>query len=351
MKVDNKQQVEPPRSMVACESLVCSSRIRLARNLAGIAFPGWSGPSERAAVWERVVQVLRAAAHIEHPLIQTMGELEPLQRTMLQERRLISAELAAGDATSGVIYEESGRLSVMVNEEDHLRIQSVASGFSLQSAWLAAQALHADMEHALSFAFSPRWGYLTACPSNVGTGIRASVMVHLAGLRLMGELEPVVRGLERTGFAVRGVSGEGSSAYGGFCQISNQKTLGVDEPDTLRDVEDMVASVLRTERDARSRLIEIRPWVLEDAVARAYGLLRHARLLTTAESLDSLSMVMLGIDCRLIGGIDIPAIQVLMQEMQPGHLQFHQGRMLAVVDRDQFRARHVQQAVAAMELI
>ncbi len=331
--------------------LLWSSRVRLARNLDGIAYPGWSQPAERTAVWDRVVETVQRSICMQEPLVQTMGELDPLQRTILQERRLISAELASSDATCGVIYENSGRLSIMVNEEDHLRIQSVARGFAFDEAWSAAEALHAELEASLSFAFSDRLGYLTACPSNVGTGIRASVMVHLAGLRLMRELEPVVRGLERAGFAVRGVSGEGSNAYGGLCQISNQKTLGIGEAETLRDVEVMVTAVLQAERNARERLDAVRPWVLEDAVARAYGLLSHARLLTTGEALDNLSLIMLGIDCGLIGGIDISSVQRLMQEVQPGHLQFRHGTMLAVVDRDQYRAEHVQQVLETMELI
>ena len=350
MKADEIQTV-PSLEVEACNAVVCSSRVRLARNLEGIAFPGWADIPTRAAVWGRVVEALCTMSGFEDLQVQAVGGLDPLQRIMLQERQLISTELASGDESSGVMYEESGRLSVMVNEEDHLRIQSVAPGFSLQDAWSVAADLHARMEQVLAFAFSPRFGYLTACPSNVGTGIRASVMVHLVGLRLLGELDAVVRGLERTGFAVRGVSGEGSSAYGGFCQISNQKTLGIDELGTLHDVEDMVLSVLRAECDARARLLEVRPWTLEDAVARAYGLLRHARLLTTGEALESLSAIMLGVDRGLIRGVDTVTLRRLLRDVQPGHLQFHFGKTLAVVDRDQYRARYLQQALDTMELI
>ena len=335
----------------ACNAVVYSSRIRLARNLEGIAFPGWADAPTRAGVWERVVEALCAMPDFENLQVQAVGGLNPLQRIMLQERQLISAELASGDESCGVMYEESGRLSVMVNEEDHLRIQSVAPGFALQDAWSVAADLHARMEQLLAFSFSPRFGYLTACPSNVGTGIRASVMVHLVGLRLLGELDAVVRGLERTGFAVRGVSGEGSNAYGGFCQISNQKTLGVDELGTLHDVKDMVYSVLRAECDARVRLSEVRPWALEDAVARAYGLLRHARLLTTGEALENLSAILLGLDRGLIRGVDPALLQRLLRDVQPGHLQFHFGKSLAVVDRDQYRARYLQQALDTVELV
>jgi len=346
-KVESDNRLRVTKS----DAVLCSSRVRLARNLEGISFPGWSEPAERTAVWERVTEVVRMLSRFHDPTVQTICELDPLQRLILQERQLISTELVSGDAACGVIYEGSERLSIMVNEEDHLRIQSVAPGFALLDAWKAAHDLHTALEGELRFAFSPRYGYLTACPSNVGTGIRASVMVHLVALRLMGEFDAVVRGLERTGFAVRGVSGEGSYAYGGFCQISNQKTLGIDEAGTLRDVEDMVESVLRIERDARVRLLQMRPWVLEDHVSRAYGLLRHAKLLTTGEAFENLSAVLLGLDQGLIRGVDTASLRQLLREVQPGHLQFQEGRTLAVVDRDRYRARHIWQALATMELV
>ena len=336
---------------VPYDALAYSSRVRLARNLSGAPFPGWASAHERGAIWERVIQVVQDGTCLEAPCIRAMGELDPLERTILQERRLISAELAAGDATSGVIYEANGGLSVMVNEEDHLRLQGVAAGLALGTAWDAVQRLHAGLAARLPFAFSPCYGYLTACPSNVGTGIRASVMVHLAGLRLMGELDAVVRGLERTGFTVRGISGEGSSAQGGFCQISNQKTLGVSEAETLDDVQGIVETVLRAEYEARERLRHMRPLALEDAVARAYGVLQHARLLTTGEALDYLSSILLGVDRGMIAGVGLVALQALIREVQPGHLQFHYGETLAAGDRDRYRATLVRQALRAMELI
>lgn len=333
------------------DRMVWSSRVRLARNLEGISFPGWSGESERAAVWEQVIHAVGEKAGLDAPIVQSMRDLDPLQRLILQERRLISVELATGDGACGVMYEEHGRLSIMVNEEDHLRIQSVAQGLALQDAWRAAQALHLALEERLSFAFSTRYGYLTACPSNVGTGIRASVMVHLAGLRLLGELDAVVRGLERTGFAMRGISGEGSRAHGGFCQISNQRTLGLDEAETLSSVDDMVQNVLSAEQNARTRLSELSPWTLEDAVARAFALVRHARLLPTGEALEHLSAILLGIDKGLIKGVDPVFVQELVRDMQPGHLQLKYNKTLAAVDRDQYRSRHVRQALATMELV
>jgi protein arginine kinase len=333
------------------DALVCSSRIRLARNLRGYAFPGWADAQSRAQVWERISGVLRGTAAMHDPQVRAMGELDALERMILQERRLISLELAAGDATSGVIYESAGRLSIMINEEDHLRFQSVTTGFALQEAWDALQIVHDDLAGMLTFAFLPRYGYLTACPSNVGTGIRASVMVHLAGLRLLDELDAVMRGLARTGFAVRGISGEGSMARGGFCQISNQKTLGLSESETLQEVAAMVQSVLQAECGARDRLQCKRPLLLEDAVARAFAVLRHARLLTTSEALDHLSAVMLGVERGMLAGVDVVVVQSLLKEVQPGHLQFQSGRTLAPEERDQYRAIFLRQALASMELL
>ncbi|MFU8780963.1 MAG: ATP--guanido phosphotransferase [Kiritimatiellia bacterium] len=351
MKKTSKTRTRRIARPLPYEALVCSSRIRLARNLRGVPFPGWADTQARVQVWERVSGLLHGSACMSQPLVRAMGELDALERMILQERRLISLELAAGDATSGVIYESAGRLSIMINEEDHLRFQSVAPGFALQEAWNALQVVYDDVAAMLPFAFLPRYGYLTACPSNVGTGIRASVMVHLAGLRLLGELDAVVRGLQRTGFAVRGISGEGSSAKGGFCQISNQKTLGLSEADTLREVCTMVESVLQAEYGARDRLQHMRPLLLEDAVARAYGVLRHARLLSTGEALDYLSAVMLGVERGMLGGVDMGMIRDLLRDVQPGHLQFQSGRTLAPEERDQYRATYLRQALASMELI
>jgi len=351
MKVSSEQRETCPLPRIPYEMLVYSSRVRLARNLRGFPFPGWANTHARATVWAKVVHAVAAVPLLEDPCSRAMGELDGLSRTLLQERRLISAELASGDATSGVVYEQSGRLSVMVNEEDHLRLQGVASGFALPTAWEAVVRLHAGLAAQLDFAFSPRYGYLTACPSNVGTGIRASVMVHLAGLRLAGELDAVVRGLERTGFAVRGISGEGSSALGGFCQISNQRTLGVREDETLSAVAEMVETVLQAEYAVRARLSTVRPLVLEDAVARAYAVLRYARLLTTGEALDLLSAILLGLDRGMITGVGLVTLQELVRDVQPGHMQFRYGKTLAAGDRDRYRATLVRQALAAMELV
>jgi protein arginine kinase len=332
-------------------ALAYSSRVRLARNLQGMPFPGWAGVQARAAIWSRLRESVLDCGLLERPLVRAMGELDLAGRTLLLEERLISAELAAGDTTAGLIYEAGGSLSCMVNEEDHVRLQSVVPGFSLPAAWAGAERLHAALERRLAFAFSHEYGYLTACPSNVGTGIRASVMVHLAGLRLMGELEAVIRGLERTGYAVRGASGEGSCAYGSLYPVSNQKTLGCSEAETLSGVQGMVETLLQVEYNARLRLQQERALVLQDAVGRAYGLIRHAGLLTAGDALEGLSAVWLGLERGVVAGVRVSAVRDLLRDVQPGHLQVKYGGPLGAMERDRYRADFLREALATMEIL
>ncbi len=332
--------------------LIYSSRIRLARNLRGRPFPDWAAPEERASLLARVSGVLQASQPLRGATLRTMGSVGDLERTVLLERRLISPALAAGDATAAVLYTQDGQLSVMVNEEDHLRLQAVLPGAGLATVWDRLQALHAALEQHLAFAFSDRYGYVTACPSNTGTGMRASVMLHLAGLQVLGEMDAVARGLQRMGYAVRGAYGEGSAASGALYQISNQKTLGWSEEETIRNVDRTVGIVLNTERAARKRLWEAgRRLAVEDAIGRAYGQLRYAKLLSAGEAMDRLSALLLGIECGAIRGIPRDRVRTLMYDIQPGHLQVRSGTSLSAAERDAFRSRYLRQELATMELI
>ncbi len=330
--------------------VVFSSRVRVARNLRGVPFPGWAGANERATVLSHVRKVLLEYALLDRPSVRTMGELDVLERTVLLERRLISSELASGDATAAVLFEPGGHLSLMVNEEDHVRLQCVTNGFSLASAWQGVLQVLGGLECRLPFAFSPRYGYLTACPSNTGTGIRASVMVHLAGLRLLGEMDAVMRGLERMGYAVRGACGEGSAAFGGLYQISNQKTMGLSEAQTLDGVQNTVETVLQVETSARERLSQCQSVVLRDTVGRAYGTIRHAVLMSTGNAMDQLSDILLGVDRGLVRGVGIDTVQGLMRDIQPGHLQIRAGKTLDSNGRDEFRASYIRQSLETMEI-
>ncbi len=328
--------------------IVVSSRIRLARNVRGVAFPGWAGKEERVRLCRRLCECLAAAPAMEQPLVLEMARLEPLDRSLLVERHLISRELAERGEGSAVVVSRDEGLAAMVNEEDHLRLQAMAPGLELPALWERVNALDTGLERHMTYAFGERLGYLTACPTNVGTGLRASTMLHLVGLRLAGELEAVVKGLDRIGLAVRGIYGEGTEAFGHMFQISNQGTLGESESTILERLEMVVRDMVNHERNARARLLESRPVKVHDYIGRAIGVLEHARLLTSGEVLDFLSALRLGVELGLIKKLTTARLNEIMLSTQAAHLQKLTGRLLEQEPRDALRAGLVRQKLAGL---
>lgn len=343
----------PGMWLKAAESngVVVSSRIRLARNIDGVAFPGWAGEDECARVQGLLRDALTRVPSLQPGLITDMTDLALVDREFLRERHLISNELAQKSKGSGLVIREDEVLSVMVNEEDHLRLQAMRPGLQLAELWREIDALDSELERALHFAFSPTLGYLTACPTNVGTGLRASVMVHLPALRLLNEVEPMIKGLTKIGLAVRGLQGEGTEASGNMFQISNQTTLGESERGIIERLEQIATEVAEHERHGRARLMEQREAQVRDHVGRAYGILRHARVLSTSEMLDLLSGLRMGCELGMIKGLEVEAIHRLMLATQPGHLQKLEGRSINPDERDRLRARVVRQAVSPAILV
>lgn len=325
--------------------IIVSSRIRLARNLDGVAFPGWAGEDECVRIYERVGAALQSARSLSPCLMLDMAELAPVDREFLRERHLISNDLAQKSRGSGVVIRRDEELSVMVNEEDHLRLQALRPGFQLTELWTEISALDTELEAQLRFAFSPELGYLTACPTNVGTGLRASVMVHVPGLRLINEIEPIIKGLTKIGLAVRGLQGEGTEASGNMYQISNQTTLGESEPVIIERLTQIVGEVAHHEANARARLLEHREATVADYVGRSYGVLSHARVLGSQEALDMLSALRLGFELGMIKQLDIASINRLLLFSLPGHLQKVEGRAIPPDERDQVRARLIREIV------
>ena len=330
--------------------IVVSSRIRLARNLEGVAFPGWAGEDESVKIQARLWPLLQALPCLSPSLSLNMADLTPPERDLLRERHLISHDLARGGKGSGVVIRGDERLSVMVNEEDHLRLQAMRPGMGLHELWDEIGVLDDELGRQARFAFSPSLGYLTACPSNVGTGLRASVMVHVPALRLLNEIDPIIKGLTKIGLAVRGLQGEGTEASGNMFQISNQTTLGESESAIIERLIRIVGEVAAHEANARSRLMEERRVYLEDFVGRAYGVLSHARLLASQECLDMLSALRLGCEVGILSGLDVVEVNRLMLYTLPGHLQKAEGRVIPPDGRDVARARLVQQAVRRASL-
>jgi protein arginine kinase len=320
---------------------VVSSRIRLARNLRNSAFPGWAGEAECERIWAEMEPVLTGLKSLTPSLSVPMGELDELGRQILFERHLISREHAEKGKGSGLVVREDEAVSVMVNEEDHLRLQALRPGLDLQGAWQAINRMDSEIEAHVDYSFSPRLGYLTACPTNVGTGMRASVMLHLPGLHLMNEMNPVIKGMSKIGLAVRGLWGEGTEAAGNMFQISNQMTLGEKEEDIISNIEQIVLEIMDHEKNARLRLVERREVFAKDHVGRSYGILCHAHILTSKEALDLLSGLRLGIDLGILKQVERGVVDELFIMTQPGHLQRMEHKLLKPRDRDRLRARLV----------
>lgn len=319
------------------EGPVISSRIRLARNIDEFSFPGWASEEEKKSIWNEVKSIIPS---LEQEFISWgMNEASPLDKEILFERHLISQELARKDEGCGVFASPDECLAVMVNEEDHIRIQSLRPGLDLQGAWKAADKIDDEIESKLSYAFSPKLGYLTSCPSNVGTGMRASVMLHLPGLVLMEEMEPVINGISKIGLAVRGMWGEGTEAAGNMFQVSNQITLGRREDEIIAHLEQIVLELIEHENNARQRLMSEKSVMMDDHVARAFGTLSNARLISSGEALNLLSTLRLGLDLGMIDQFSRRELDMLFISIQPAHLQKLENIDLEPEARDVVRAR------------
>jgi len=323
--------------------IVISSRIRLARNLAAFPFTNRSTPHQKseieAMLRERIAK-LDGAVKLDYWSLPTMS---PLDRQFLVERQLISRELAGAEGPRGVALGPQENVSVMVNEEDHLRLQVMRSGFALDDAWSDIDKVDDQLEQRVSYAFSEEFGYLTACPTNVGTGMRSSVMLHLPALVLAKQIEKVFRALQKINLAVRGLYGEGSRASGDFYQISNQVTLGKSEGTILSEIRDVIPQIINYERQARQTLIRESRQALQDRVSRAYGTLCSATMMTSEETMDLLSSVRLGINLGLLEDITIPTVNELFIHTQPAHLQKLMGAALDGEERNAARARYLRQ--------
>jgi len=321
--------------------VVVSSRIRLARNLQKSAFPGWAGAEECERLWQELRTQLAAIPSLKPAESVGMEELDEIEKAILLERHLISHDQAGKGKGSGLVFRRDESISVMVNEEDHLRLQAMRPGFDLRGTWEMINRMDSEIEQRVEYAFSPQLGYLTACPTNVGTGLRASVMLHLPGLSLMNEINPIMKGMAKIGLAVRGLWGEGTEATGNMFQISNQWTLGEDELTIIGNLEQIAQEIIEHEKNARARLMEKKEIVVRDHVGRAFGILCHAHILTSKEALDMLSGLRLGIDLGILKDVGRRTVDELMLATQPGHLQRLEERALKPKDRDKVRAQMV----------
>ena len=328
--------------------IVISSRIRLARNLAGYPFVNRASPRQLKEIVERCRDTITQQNLGDQLLWVDLQACPEVDRQLLVERHLISRQHGVGDKVPrAVAIAAQETFSVMVNEEDQLRIQVLRSGMQLSQAY--EQIMHIDdaLENRLEYAFSQQLGYLTACPTNVGTGIRVSVMMHLPALQLTGEIEKVKRAARDMHLAVRGLFGEGSEAMGDLFQISNQTTLGRSELEILADFErTIVPQIISYEQQARQALVRLRPDQLDDKIWRAWGILTNARMISTEEVLSLLSHLRLGVNVARIDRTDIPTINELFLLTQPAHLQKLTGQELEQTARREARAKLIRQKLA-----
>jgi protein arginine kinase len=321
--------------------IVISSRIRLARNLADYPFISRANPTDRADIERTLRSRILGIEKSEEVLYIDVSKLPGLDRQFLVERQLISREHAESEGARGVCIHKAEQFAVMINEEDHLRLQVMHSGLDLASAWEQINRIDDLIEEHVTYAYNERLGYLTACPTNVGTGMRVSVMLHLPALVITRQIDKVFRSLQKINLAVRGLYGEGSQAMGDFYQISNQVTLGRTEADLVKQVGDVVPVIIEYERQARDLLLRESHKTLHDRVSRAYGILRTAQTISSEETMHLLSSVRMGINLGLIENLAIPKINELFIYTQPAHLQKLRGIELDTADRNIERARYL----------
>ncbi|QDV71250.1 Protein arginine kinase [Rosistilla carotiformis] len=326
--------------------IVISSRVRLARNLAGFPFIKKCSPEDRQAIERTVRAKMEKLEQWKDVRYLMVDELSEVDRQFLVERQLISRELADSEGARAVAIDPGEQFSVMINEEDHLRLQVMHSGLSLQEAWQTVNALDDLIEGEITYAFHSKFGYLTACPTNAGTGLRVSVMLHLPALVITRQIDKVFRSLQKISVTVRGLYGEGSQYMGDFYQVSNQITLGRSEEELVQQVSEVIPVLIDYERRARRFLVEESEQDLHDDVSRARGILCTAKKISSEETMHYLSKVRMGINLGLIDDLPITTINKLFIHTQPAHLQKLRGRTLGSADRNVERASYLQRHLA-----
>lgn len=330
--------------------VVVSSRIRLARNLAGFPFLTKLGKEHEDDIIDMVEQAVTHAPALKDTLFIRYRDVTELDKQFLLERHLISREHAVEQGDKAVAVSPNEVVSLMILEEDHLRLQVFQSGFNIIETWRIIEEIINELEKHLPFSFHADLGYLTACPTNVGTGLRASCMLHLPSLVLTKQVNKVLQALSKLNLATRGLYGEGSSASGNFFQISNQITLGQKEEDIIAGLEKVIHQMIAHEKEARQYLLEKRKAKFEDQIWRALGTLKSARVISSGEAVQLLSLVRLGVDIGFITHLKYNELNSLFLLMQPAHLQKLYGRALGSSERDVRRADLIREKFKAVSL-
>ena len=331
---DDSSKKKQPKAI----PVTLSTRIRLARNLQKFPFPGRAEVSQKRAVLSECISAVSGIKSLDNSVSIEVDDLSELDRQILVEKHLISPELSQVEEGSGIILTEDRSCCIMINEEDHLRIQVLRPGLDFSSVWKDADALDSGIESAVNYAYDGDLGFLTACPTNLGTGMRASVMMHLPGLVMSKNMEKVINAVNHLGIAVRGLFGEGSDANGSIFQISNQQTLGESESAIIERLNSTLESLVKQENNAREKLLQDDRNRLIDKMSRAVGNLKTCHLIQSSEAMDLLSLVRLAADFGMLPDKFRGLADRMFIEVQPGHVQLSAGHAVDPSERDELRA-------------
>lgn len=327
------------------QDVVLSSRIRLARNLSDFSFPSRADADDKERVLEMIRENLSEIRIAEDWEFLEFRDCTDLEKKLLKERRLASDDLIR-EPYSGVYFRHGETLSLMVNEEDHLRLQALQPGDQLDRCFEWAQELERELNQEVSFAFDEEWGYLTSCPTNLGTGLRASVLLHLPALVLNQRFQRVLKAVANLGLTVRGFYGEGSGSQGFYFQLSNQVTLGQTAEEMKNNLQRVVTQLVEQERKARRRMVDSEDLEAEDKIWRAYGVLRHARTMDETEALQLISFARLGASLERFEGVGVRDFDAMLMRMQPAHLHVSVGEQLRSEQQDHYRSKLIRELLS-----
>lgn len=318
--------------------IVISSRVRLARNIEGRFFPHWANKAQSEETMGIISEAIKKVGHLKKTTFFKLSDMDNVDKQFLIERHLMSREQASKNDPKAVVIDDEEIVSIMINEEDHLRMQVMKSGLDLLEAWEIMNQIDDALSKELNYAFSSEWGYLTACPTNTGTGMRGSVMLHLPALVMAQNINKVLAAVAKLSFTTRGLYGEGTQASGNFFQLSNQVSLGHNEDEIISNINGLIRQVIEQEEQARNLLLKQQRAFLEDRIWRSYGVLKNAFIITSQETIELLSMVRLGHDLNIIKELDRRTINELFILTQPAHLQKLEGKKINSQERDVKRA-------------
>jgi protein arginine kinase len=323
--------------------IVISSRMRLARNLEKLPFPHWANKKQSEESSKIMEEAISKVDYLKKTALFKLADLDSVDKQFLVERHLMSLEHAQKTNHKAIVIDDDEILSVMINEEDHIRIQVMQSGFNLFEAWNIINTIDDGLAKELPFAFNADWGYMTACPTNTGTGMRGSVMLHLPALVMSRQIDRVLAAIAKLSFATRGLYGEGTQATGNFFQISNQVALGHSETDVIENINGIIRQIIEQENQAREVILSKNKEVLEDRINRSLGILKSAHIISSQETIELLSMVRLGFDMGMLKELDRRRINELFIVTQPAHLQKIENKKLSATERDVKRAQLIRE--------